>query len=455
VFAAVPVVWDFVTSGLESGLVIGWLGGTFWLLARRRLASTGGLRAAAFVIGCGPLVRPDLGLFAVAFALVLIVIRLHGAADRPAAREWIVLPLIAGTLPVGYQVFRMGFFAAVVPNAALAKEASLAYWSQGWRYTLDFIGPYALWLPTLVAAAWVAALLTRARRAGDRITTALILGPTLAALAHWLYVTRVGGDFMHGRLLVPTLFAFLLPVATVVVPARSRPIWRIAGLAAVWGWAVMCALWFRVPSAGRGAPVRWGIADEHGFYQRQTSTRNPIAISTYARQPRAVRFVLALSTFGRAVVVKEDAGLVRLASLSPSVRPSVPMVLGLPNVGILGYLAGLDTHVVDQLGLADPIASRMALTSRGRPGHEKWLSRDWIAGRFGDPKATSLPAPAVDVARAVGCGDLARLLRAVNDPLTVSRFLANVRASWALSRLRIPADPASARDRFCSAPAGS
>src|SRR6185503_12476547 len=37
VFAALPPVWDFSTSGLETGLAFGWIGGCQWLLARRFL----------------------------------------------------------------------------------------------------------------------------------------------------------------------------------------------------------------------------------------------------------------------------------------------------------------------------------------------------------------------------------------------------------------------------------
>src|SRR5207245_8363311 len=35
VLSALPPLWDFATSGLETGLTFGWLGGCQWLLARR------------------------------------------------------------------------------------------------------------------------------------------------------------------------------------------------------------------------------------------------------------------------------------------------------------------------------------------------------------------------------------------------------------------------------------
>jgi hypothetical protein len=55
----------------------------------------------------------------------------------------------------------------------------------------------------------------------------------------------------------------------------------------------------------------------------------------------------------------------------------------------------------------------------------------------------------------MGCGDLARLLQAISQPLTPSRFFANIAAAWHFHRLRVPADPAAAARQFCSPPASS
>ena len=132
---------------------------------------------------------------------------------------------------------------------------------------------------------------------------------------------------------------------------------------------------------------------------------------------------------------------------------SVRVVLALRNVGVLGYLAGPDVHLTDLLGLADPVAARLTLVERSRPGHEKMLPDAWVVARFGDPEARERFPSAADAARAMDCGDLADLLHAVSDPLTLSRFFANLGAAWSFHRLRIPADPAAAALRFCTRPA--
>ncbi len=119
------------------------------------------------------------------------------------------------------------------------------------------------------------------------------------------------------------------------------------------------------------------------------------------------------------------------------------------NIGLPAYAAGLGVHVVDRLGLSDPIAARVRLTARTRPGHEKSLPDAWVIARFVSPDPSD--APAVVAAReALACGDLKALEESVGDPLTAKRFLTNLRSSLRLHRLRIPADPLAARAELCS-----
>ena len=451
VFAAVPVAWDFTTSGLESGLVTLWLGAVFWLLARSRPTSVRRFRMAAFAIGLGPLVRPELALFSLAFAAVLPAIDGAGRERQLRLGQWIGLGGIAVAVPLAYQIFRMGYFAALVPNTALAKEAAAASWAHGWRYTMDFAGSYALWCPLLVSGLWAGALLGRALRSGNRADAALVAAPILAGLASWLYVTRIGGDFMHGRFLLPSLLGVLLPTATVLVPRAALFGWRGVGIAAVAGWAVICALWLRPPYAGAGVTGPDGITDERGFYAYHMKTPNPVRIAQYARHPYFATFEQELARHDRAVLLPSGDGWVPAAPLAASVPAPFRVVVGAEAVGILGYIAGPSVRVIDRQGLADPIASRLLLATRGRPGHEKHLPEAWILARFAAREAAVAAMPASgDAARALECGELADLLRAVNGRLTPPGFIANMRAAWRLSQLRVPADPEAARERFCA-----
>ena len=59
--------------------------------------------------------------------------------------------LCAAVLPVGYQIFRMGYYALLVPNPAVAKDASGSKWHQGFIYLGNLFGPYTLVLPVIMA----------------------------------------------------------------------------------------------------------------------------------------------------------------------------------------------------------------------------------------------------------------------------------------------------------------
>ncbi len=468
---APAAAWDFATSGLESGLALAWIGSAYLALVRSWSGAARHVWPAAMLIGLGPLVRPDLGVVALALLLAL------GLAGRQPG-HWLRLALAAGALPAAYQLFRMGYFAAIVPNTALAKEAGLARWDQGWRYLVDFAGAYWLLVPAAALLWWLGVELLlpgsggpcrddRAAGKRRRATMALVALPITAGLLHGAYVVRLGGDFMHGRMLLPSLFTALLPVAVV---AGTRWWHAVLPFVVVLPWAVACALWLRPPYHGIGNGVGpEGIADERWFYVWLSGHAHPITLADYAAAPW-----------------KQDGDQLRLLAerervLLPWRAPEPPQTIepipagwpaALPlasvvpagvvanrkNIGLTGYAAGRRVHVVDRLGLADPLAARLRLTERGRPGHEKDLPDAWIVARFAAPAALTpsrlAAAPEVRAARAaLGCGDLALLLEAVQAPLTPQRFVQNVRLSWQLTTFRLPANPFVAEAELCAGPA--
>lgn len=469
---APAAAWDFATSGLESGLALAWIGSAYLALIRCWASAARRAWPAAVLIGLGPLVRPDLGVVALAFLLALGL-----AAPRPPG-HWLRLALAAGPLPAAYQLFRMGYFAAVVPNTALAKEAGLARWDQGWRYLADFTGTYWLWVPGAALLWWLGfelflpgpggpCLDDQAARERRRATMALVVLPVAAGLLHGVYVVRLGGDFMHGRMLLPSLFTALLPVA---VAAGARWWHGALPLVVVLPWAVACVLWLRPPYHGIGNGVGpEGIADERWFYVWLSGRAHPITLADYAAAPwKQDGDQLRLLAERERVLLPWRApeppemvdpippGWPAALPLAPAVPANV--VANRKNIGLTGYAAGRHVHVVDRLGLADPLAARLQLAERGRPGHEKDLPDAWVVARFAAPEALTPAlletASEVRAARAaLGCGDLALLLQAIQAPLTPPRFVQNVRLAWRLTTFRLPAGPVAAEAALCASPA--
>lgn len=453
VVVALPPFWDFATSGLETGLVFAWLGGSFWALTRLEQAADADRLVlqeplwTAFLAGLGPVIRPELAIFSATLLIALVVM------VRPGFPGLLRLGIAAAALPATYELFRMGYFGAVFPNTAFAKEAFEGRWASGLRYLTDLVGPYWLWFPLLSVAAWWGWHLWRWWRDARPIEGVPSIAMGAGAALYVLYVVRLGGDFMHGRFLLPATFAFIAPAAAIGIDLRSSAasVGRGVTTILVVAWAVVCATSLRVPYDGRIGPE--GITDERGYYAAIAGDVHPVTLDDYGGTWYAA--------FGRRVADRLDGDRVLLVS-SPGRFDARELALGADveadvvvvaeNVGILGYAANPQVRLVDALGLGDPIAARLDLADRGRPGHEKRLSLEWVVARFVDPGSSAVPGDPEKVEaarRALRCRPLVELQKAVSDPLTPGRFLRNIAASSRLTMLRIPPDPVEAAARLC------
>ncbi|MGW1667096.1 hypothetical protein ACWCQO_39215, partial [Streptomyces microflavus] len=89
VIAALPPFWDFATSGLEMGLIFVWLGASWSLLARLDRDGSFARQAwTSFALGMGVLVRPDLALGTIVFAVAAwLLLRPLPWSPRASARR--------------------------------------------------------------------------------------------------------------------------------------------------------------------------------------------------------------------------------------------------------------------------------------------------------------------------------------------------------------------------------
>lgn len=498
VYIAIPPARDFATSGLENGLVIAWIGLLWWMMVcwsqQLALRASGSsqhprgrpdtpwfLAALAVVAGLSVLVRPELALIG-GLALVMMLI---------AARDWktrVLVVVAGGLLPVSYQIFRMGYYGLLVPQTALAKDASGDKWGQGLIYLANFNRPYALWIPVLLVIALGAVLLAGRSRpwwirrsdAPSNFTwlarrvqspAAVVIFMLLSGLVQGLYWIRQGGDFMHGRVLLTPVFCLLAPVSVIpiVMPDGTRfsreKGYLLAGAAsALWLALVGWSLW-AANSPGMGSDATRvtysGIVDERRFYSQATGHAHPLTAADYLDYPRMRAVLVAINNTPDGALLlpsgNYDVWDVVPALPPPPPPPGVsmdswrrqiaPHTVFFTNLGMVGMNVGLNTRVIDQIGLANPIAAHTARLEDGRIGHDKNLFPDWAVAEGPWLKEHPYVPPYLDegwikeAEAALKCPETDRMLESIRGPLGIRRFLSNVLHSLEFTRYRIDRVP--------------
>jgi arabinofuranosyltransferase len=366
---------DYSTSGLENALTHLLLA-TFFLLLWRgdsRPTRLGAWLAAGLLLvnrlDLALIVGPPLGVR-------LLAERDRRGLGRAAAA---ILPLAAWTL------FAVVYYGFPVPNTAPAKLGTGldrgALLAQSLHYFVDSLRTDPLTL-VVIAAGIVAATAARDR---DRRGTAA------GIVLYLIWVAWIGGDFMSGRFFsAPFAVAVLLLVSD---PRAGRARWAAAGALAAAGLSLVSAGGPLQVIAGIGrGPVSLldahGIADERRIYHPETGI--------WAAEDRP-----------RAGLMIAEARRVRELGDPLSFQGAI---------GLFGFHAGPDVHVVDFHALADPLLARMpAVTDdplydeffrafHGKPpdppwrighflrvvpgGYTSWLLGE--PGRFADPRIEQL-----------------------------------------------------------------
>ena len=450
-YVSLPAAWDYATSGLENGLGLAFLGACTCLVARARAsgAAPRSAAAAAFALSFAALIRPDFELLVAPLLASVCLL----------ARGWRRLALAALGLSaaLAYQIFRMGYFASVMPNTALAKRAFDFSWEQGGHYLWNTLGVYWLPVPLAVAALTYVRELRSSARGLLAVPSCLIAG----GLLHIAYIVSMGGDFMHARLLLPGLFALFSAVPLLRFEPRAPRWGRVAlavAAAVAYVWCAVCALRLRVATKND-----FGIGDERGWYARMARVARPTRSEDYANfyfyrdalelrdrvrsrcnADRCARLLFTRKQDGKLYGNSPSAEL----PLADDVSEYALAAVAYRPLGIVSSVLGTRIHVVDYYGLADPIAARLTVVGHYRPGHDKAFDTAWQAARYARPDSTD-DARAVAAHNALSCGVLAEFNRATRGPLGVRRFLQNIGLAVRTSRLEIPSDPFEAESEFC------
>jgi len=324
---------SYSTSGLETSLLSALLAAAFLCLAEwsgshkaskpdNRYLGVGGV-----LIALAMMTRPDAVLVLPAAVLFIL---LHRPDRRRTAAHilFLAVPLIAAYLP--YFIWRLDYYGHMFPNTYYAKSASLPYFGQGLTYLWEFVSRYFLWVffPVLLAALWRGFC-------GRGASNPLVWMMAVYCLLHSLYVVRVGGDFMEGRLFIP-----IMPFLYLLIERSIREVVRLRMVRAfVWAALILStAVNHEVIEPGR---IRRGITDERSWVP---------AVKAWYGEGLAFGKHLPSDT-----IVATDA------------------------VGAFGYASRLP--IIDTVGLTDETVAHQPLERRSRPGHEKAARLEYLISR--------------------------------------------------------------------------
>ena len=245
-----------------------------------------------------------------------------------------ILHLLTGFSPlILWEVFAVVYYGFPFPNTAYAKlntgiePTVLAL--QGMRYLWNSLQMDPLTLPTIIVALYLVV-----RRRDPRQ-----LAAAAGIIVYIIYVIRVGGDFMSGRFLAAPIFTAVALIGHCEwgsLRTFRRQIAAIATIVALGLLGPFPSLLSGVEYGVGGATMKRGIADERaGYYPttgllRAWKSSEPFPIHPWADMGREIRDT------------SKAAGLTVWMS-----------------VGFYGFYAGPHLHLVDELGLGDPLLSRL------------------------------------------------------------------------------------------------
>jgi hypothetical protein len=325
----------YATSGLETAWVTLLISAGFALLLLGR--STRAALAAGLILTLSVLSRPDAMIFVVA-GLVFLVWEQRRINLRVLA---FIAPLVLIYAP--YWLWRYNYYGYPFPNTYYAKSAYLPYYEQGWRYIGLYARSYYLfYLVPLLALLLIGQERKRllAPTRWHDTTRALVL--TLLFLVPYVaYVVRVGGDFMFARFLIP-----VTPLLLFVFELTLRSLTRHRSLILGLGLLVPLLVLARHHVFATENIID-GIVDEHEFYPsswHESAQRQGEKLRKYFKgQPVKVAF---FGTFAAYVYYAEPS-----------------------------YAIEANT------GLTDVEIAHQPVARRGRPGHEKPASAEYLTRR--------------------------------------------------------------------------
>lgn len=325
---------DYSSSGLENPLqhlllVLFWMvGGTSG--SNRPLFHKAGI--LVFLTSLLFLTRPD----AIVLVLPLLLSRLWQWSKGAHSLRHLAQAILLGSLPVLlWEAFSLIYYGSLLPNTALAKTQilypRLELLQNGWNYLswTFFQDPASFSL--LVAAGLVTLFSPHKdlRPAG------------LGLFLHVLYLFYVGGDFMGGRFLSSSVLWAVLLLLCGLPRLTQRPVLPLSFLLLSHVQASTSTLF--ATSSYKPPLLAWtGVADERSFYGYELGLRNVLEWGTWQAHP----------WYQEGLRLQKEPGTYLRAT-----------------VGMTGFAAGPQLHLIDPYALGNPFLARLPAREHSRIGH--------------------------------------------------------------------------------------
>jgi len=238
--------------------------------------------------------------------------------------------MLAGLSPfIAWEIFSIMYYGFPVPNTYYAKMNTGVPWNESiWQGNLYFLNSLG-WDPITLTIIFSSLGLTFLNKRKDESLLAL------GVILYLGYIIYIGGDFMSGR-----FFSAPLVMSVILLVRRVEDSSKLEKY--IWISLVLLLGLILAPLKSFSNPLEsdiitfdntTDIADERFGYYRYTN----------------------LLLFSR----REDLAMYPFAEYGLQVRKEKTKVIVVPGIGMIGYFAGPDVHVIDELALGDPLLARL------------------------------------------------------------------------------------------------
>jgi hypothetical protein len=368
------LVW--ATGGLETSLYTLLISTAFFTWFYADLSEEKTVVSVGCILLLTSLTRPDGVLFTI---VAVILLAIKGTKEKQPISQTlkIVALLLLPSIVIGipYLLWKYNYYGDIFPTTFYAKSGDQNYFGQGFFYIFLFFKVYfSLAIALIGLGIWY---LMKRPRSND--TTKTTTGsPTITAIVavavyFIIYIAKVGGDFMFARFIIPVLpLIYFIIERSLDRAAFTIPLYKwgipiaLIGMVLFEGHFIRTKTLFHVDVNSNQLEADWGnednpgevrgIADERWVYLRERFTLNGEKRSSIDVYSEVGKF------------------------LEPYFHDlPVTVAIGGAQNSIAYY--GNFHNVVNVYGLTDKEIAHAPITKRGRIGHEKKATLDYLTGR--------------------------------------------------------------------------